>query len=134
MDKITPEHYRQILDGIELLDIALIKLNSSINHDNLSASMKVAIKDSATFENDEQGFRVEDKYTLTSKKDNKIGLKIEAVYRIRFQSETDITDDFFDIYKSISLPLNIWPFFRELAHSVTSRMNIPPLSLPLIKR
>lgn len=134
MTKISPETYGKILDGIELDDIALIKLNSSINQDNLSASMKISIKDVSAFVNDEQGFKVENKYTLLSKKENKIGLKIEAVYLISFKSIATIDDDFFDIYKSMSLPLITWPFFRELVYSITSRTSIPPLTLPLIKR
>jgi preprotein translocase subunit SecB len=134
MTKISPETYGKILDGIELDDIALTKLNSSINHDNLSASMKISIKDVSAFVNDEQGFKVENKYTLLSKTENKIGLKIEAVYLISFKSIATIDDDFFDIYKSMSLPLITWPFFRELVNSITSRTNIPPLTLPLIKR
>jgi preprotein translocase subunit SecB len=134
MTKISPETYGKILDGIELDDIALTKLNSSINHDNLSASMKISIKDVSAFVNDEQGFKVENKYTLLSKTENKIGLKIEAVYLISFKSIATIDDDFYDIYKSMSLPLITWPFFRELVNSITSRTNIPPLTLPLIKR
>ncbi|MBD3378516.1 hypothetical protein GF406_26045 [candidate division KSB1 bacterium] len=134
MTKISPETYGKILAGIELDDIALTKLNSSINHDNLSASMKISIKDVSAFVNDEQGFKVENKYTLLSKTENKIGLKIEAVYLISFKSIATIDDDFFDIYKSMSLPLITWPFFRELVNSITSRTNIPPLTLPLIKR
>lgn len=45
-----------------------------------------------------------------------------------------MTPEYFAIYSQVSLPINIWPFFRELVHATTSRMNIPPLTLPLVKR
>jgi hypothetical protein len=28
---------------------------------------------------------------------------------------------------------NTWPFFREQAHSLTSKMGLPPFTLPLLK-
>ncbi|MBD3386510.1 hypothetical protein GF407_16520 [candidate division KSB1 bacterium] len=135
MSKITPEQYRKIINELELDGIAMIKLNSYIKYENLSPKMNISIKDTASYQNSDNGFVVENKYTLTSKnKDNIIGIKIEAIYLITFKSINEIDDDFFNVYKSISLPLNVWPFFRELVNSMTSRMSIRPLSLPLIKR
>ncbi len=136
MEKISPEEYRKILEGLELIDIVLSSIKAEIKHDMLSEGMKISIKDSAEYElteNDE--FVVKDRYVLTAKNTkNKTALKIEAVYVLVFETKLKITDDFFEIYKETSLPLNVWPFFRELVNSITGRMNIPPLTLPLLKR
>ncbi len=136
MEKISPEEYRRILKGIELQNILLSEIKASVKHEFFSESMKINIKDDSEYEFNEDRFIVTNKYILTSKsnKQKKNALKIEATFRIIFESEYEINDDFFEIYKEISLPLNIWPYFRELVSSITARMNIPPLTLPLLKR
>ena len=135
MDKISPEKYRTILEGIEFDNILLKNSKSHIDHDLISEGMSISIKDDATYKLVNDGFIVEDRYILTSKnKDRKIVLKIECTYQLYFKSHQNISDDFFDVYKNYSLPLNVWPFFREFVNSMTSRMSIPPLVLPLLKR
>jgi len=135
MEKISPEKYREILEGIELQSISLKTIKATIAHENLSDKMNISFKDEAFYTYEEDGFLVENKYILTAKNNQRKNvLKIECIYLLYFTSVEEITDDFFEIYKEISLPLNVWPFFRELVNSVTSRMNIPPLTLPLLKR
>jgi len=94
----------------------------------------IGIRDQAEFSNAEGGFSIFVRYILTAKVRNKIFLKIEAAYELFFSSEEEISDEFFDIYREISLPFNIWPFFRELVNSLTARMGIPPITLPLFKK
>jgi len=49
------------------------------------------------------------------------------------KSKEKFTDEFFDVYKEVSLKLNTWPYFREFVNNITSRMNIPPLTIPFFK-
>ena len=135
MKQISPQKYKSILDGIEINSIYLKSLKSTIDPGLITEGMSISIKDNASYVTTENGFIIENKYTLTSKnRDKKIVLKIESNYVLHFTSRLEVTDDFFDIYKNISLPLNVWPFFRELVNSITARMNIPPLTLPLLKQ
>jgi len=135
MEKMTPQEYRTILDDIELQSLYLKKLESFISHEQIGEGMSIAIKDQSTYSNTNEGFIVESRYTLNAKnQQKKIVLKVDCVYSIIFKSSKNINDSFFDIYKDLSLPLNVWPFFREMVNAITSRMNIPPLTLPLIKR
>lgn len=135
MEYVSPEKYREFLDGIELEKIYVKEVFSQIEHDLLPESLKVNISDDTSYENTDDGFIITSKYSLNVKnKSRKIVLKISAAYVVEFLSETALTDDIFEIYKEYSLPLNVWPFFRELCNSITSRMNIPPLTLPLYKQ
>lgn len=135
MKKISPEEYRKILSGIELKNILLKEIKASIEHKYFTENTRITIKDKAQYKNDENELIVTHTYTLTAKnKDKKNALKIVGTFIVIFESNHEINDDFFDIYKETSLPLNVWPFFRELVNSTTSRMNIPPLTLPLLKR
>ena len=136
MEKISPEEYREILDGLELKDILVSNIKADIKHEYLSDGLKIKIKNDANYlidEDDDLIITIRYKLSANSK-EKKSALKIEATYIAVFDSVKEITDDFFDVYKEISLPLNIWPFFRELVNSTTARMNVPPLTLPLLKR
>ena len=135
MKKISPEEYRKILNGIDLKNILLKEVKASIEHKNFSENIKISIKDKASYKNEEDELVITHTYTLTAKgKAKKPALKISGTYIVVFESNNEINDGFFNIYKETSLPLNVWPFFRELVNSTTSRMNIPPLTLPLLKR
>ncbi|MFQ6614274.1 MAG: hypothetical protein ACE5D1_05465, partial [Fidelibacterota bacterium] len=59
-------------------------------------------------------------------------LDIKAKYSVRFSGPDDIPEDFWRIYKELVLPIQLWPYFREFVQSITARMNIPPLTLPVI--
>jgi len=122
MEKISPEEYRKILRGIDLKDILLSEIKASINHELLSEGMKIGIKEDAQYNYAEDELIIKNKYILTAKNnDKKTVLKIEVTFIVIFESKSEINNEFFDVYKEISLPLNVWPY-------------IPPLTLPLLKR
>lgn len=135
MEKISSEKYREILDGLELKNILMSDLKAAIKHELFSEGLTVSIKDSSIYENKEDEVIVRNTYRLTARnKEKKIALKIEATFILVFETKEKITDNFFEVYQKISLPLNVWPFFREFVNSTTARMNIPPITLPLLKR
>ena len=131
---MDPKRYREILKGIQLDTIALRSLKAHIHRENMEGSMKIELQESAAYRNAEDGFEVSAQYVLIGKSKRRIALRVDCTYDLFFTSEEEINDEFFEIYKEFSLPLNLWPFFRELVYSITSRMNIPPLTLPLLKR
>ncbi|MHC1727272.1 MAG: hypothetical protein AB9866_14910 [Syntrophobacteraceae bacterium] len=67
-----------------------------------------------------------------AKKD--FALKVTCSFGLKYSSEAGISDDFMEIFKARNIPLNTWPYFREFVQSITQRMNIPPLTLPLLKQ
>ena len=136
-NKISPEEYQEILGGLELLNIKLIKLTSALDEEYFDQTMNIKINDDAKFEiKKENLITIINTYNINLKSDNKDkeALKIKIGYEISFSCKKEFTKEFFEVYKKISLPLNIWPFVRELINSLTSRMNIPPITLPLLKR
>lgn len=137
MAKIEPKLYQEILSGLQLNNIRLIKVSAELNEDFLEQAVTVNIKDKADFSVTEEvnvDVRNEYRIILKSEKQEKEALKIRLTYQLSFVSEKEFSEAFFEIYKKLSLPLNVWPFIREYVNSLTARMNIPPLTLPLIKR
>ncbi|HOH09092.1 MAG TPA: hypothetical protein PLF89_16335 [bacterium] len=135
MAEPTPEEYRRFISGIDLRQIQLAEMNCKMDEKLFNERLTVNITSESRFAPDEGGFSIIHEYKLTGKNaERKTALKISAVYLLHFSSHRDMKPEYFEIYKQVSLPINIWPFFRELVHATTSRMNIPPLTLPLIKR
>lgn len=134
--RITPQNYAEILKGLELKSIGLISCKSIIDRENFNVNLSISIKDEATFKKNEEGeIEILHKYRLNGKdtKLKKIAIKIECAFCLTFSSKKNFSQDFFEIFKSINLPVNSWPFFREFIFTLTSKMNIPPLTLPLFK-
>ena len=135
--KISPKKYGEILSGVELEGITMIRGRFSLNKEELSPEAEYAIKNTASYEISKENVAiVSHSYRLgvINKESRKKALHIECTYHVDYSSETDFTEEFFELFREVNLPLNTWPFFREYVFNITSRMNIPPLSLPLLKR
>ena len=135
--EITPELYKKILYGLNLDNLFLISCSSTIDRTNLGTEIEIKVKDDASFVKAEQNkIQIIHKYSLgaINKPTNKKFLTIKADFCLIYSSEEEFTEVFFERFKNASLPINSWPFFREFVSNITSRMYIPPLTLPLIKR
>ena len=136
MSKIDPKKYQKILSGLDLKNIRLKKIDAELKGNINKQNMLVDIDDNAIFDCKENIVKISNEYIVAIKTDEceQDILTIKVSYELTFTSTEEFTNDFFDIYKEISLPLNVWPFIRECVNSLSARMNIPPLTLPLLKR
>jgi preprotein translocase subunit SecB len=131
--------YSKILGKLELKEIYLESCSVSHNREDIlkQKNLKVAVKDKASHIQQENKLIVTHKYDLNVKTpETKRGfaLKISICFVLIFHTEVSISKDFFDVFQKINLPLNSWPYFREFVQNMTQRMNIPPLTLPFVKR
>ena len=135
--KIIPERYREILQGLELRNIILINSSSKMFREEASASASISLNEKASFsKKGDQNIEIIQSYHLVAKNETSKKKYLDILYEtaILYSSKEDFSEEFFDVFKHSSLPLNTWPFFREFVYNITSRMFIPPLTLPLIKR
>jgi len=133
--KLPPEDYKQLLDSCELESISLVKSSALVKRENISEGLSISISEGANFVNTDAGFESEYAYTIrATNKSKKQAIRLTCTFLVSYLSTEDITEDFFEIYKDLSLPFIVWPFFREYVYSQTSRMSIPPLTLPQIRR
>lgn len=133
--KVSPKSYNKFIDGLDLLEIKLAYSESQAEED-FSLPAEVETEDSKDYKQLEEGkFIVTHEYKLKTieKGKKKAGLKINAIYKLIYQSEIPITDEIFEVFSEISLPLHTWPYFRQFVHEMTSRMGLPPLTLDLLK-
>lgn len=132
-----PEKYREFIKAVELRNIKLIELNTRIVEKQPTSddALKVSIKTTDEYKifNDILIFYVN--YTLAMKQSKEVILKIKAKYNITYKllKKIKIDEEVIDFFGKKNLPLNVWPFFRELCNDVTAKMRIPPIVLPLLK-
>jgi len=127
--------YARILKTIELETLYLNKGSFSVKHEKTEGTLAYSIKDTFSFKIIEDGFEAIADYSFTAKNPEKVNaIRLKAQFYVIYTTPEEITQDFFDVFKRITLPFVTWPFFREFVFSVTSRMNIPPLALPQIRQ
>ena len=136
---LSPEEYGEILKELKFNNIYLKKGNFFVDRENFFKNEKIELKlsDEAKFKKKKDGtidvlhnFKL---HAFNIGSDKKL-LSIECNFCLNFSSKKVFSGDFFEIFKDVNLPINSWPFFREFIFNTTSRMNIPPLTIPLIKR
>ncbi len=137
---MDPNKYAGILRKIELCNISMESCSAEINRKQIDlqkGSIIVDIKDRVAYQQEKGRLKVTHKYYLTAKtsKDSKEHvIKSKVAFLVVFDTKTEIYEDFFNVFKEINLPLNTWPYLREFVQNMTQRMNIPPLTLPFVKR
>lgn len=137
-EKIDPKSYAQILRGIKLGEIYLESCSVTHKRENLvgQKGLEVFIRDRASYKQDNGRVKVTHKYYLTAQKPEiqDFALKISTTFCLVYITDSPFKKEFFEIFKNRSLPLNSWPYFREFVQNMTQRMNIPPITLPWVKR
>ena len=134
--KLSPEEYKKVLDGLELIDIELTEctMESKPKVSSTSSQRKVTINSKASFGiQDEKTVVNRITYRLRGKEGRVVIFKLDATYHVNMRSEEQFTPEFFEVYEHLTLRLQTWPYFRELTGSLTSRSSLPQLTLPLLK-
>lgn len=135
---MDPKKYLNILKDIELNQIYLESCSAELKRRNieLHKNLQVIIRDRASFEQIKNKLKITQKFFLTvktpeMKKD--FAIKASVAFCLIYGTKTVVDKEFFDTYREVNLPLNTWPYLREYVQSITQRMNVPPLTLPLFK-
>jgi preprotein translocase subunit SecB len=136
---MDPRKYSQILRGISFDEIYLESSSVAHNRESLlkQKELEISIRDRASCIQQDNKIRVTHKYFLTAKNsatEKDIVIKISVNFCLIYSTSSPFEKEFFEIFKNVNLPVNSWPYFREFVQSMTQRMNIPPITLPLVKR
>ena len=114
----------KVTRSIDALDYS--KVNAKINFsgdlhskssDNFTAIVKISINGCIHDEEDKDIIVFDCEYMLN----------------YALTEENDLPDEDIEIFCSMNAIYNAWPFCRELLQSMTQRMELPVLTLPLLK-
>lgn len=133
--KLSPAEYNELLEGVQLRQIILTECKSKLFDTQLTKPATVHVETKSHFlPMEDNHFVIADRYKIVSKVGRKRLFSIEVEYHLLFESAHTVGEDFFEIYAELNLPLNTYPYVREIVQSLTSRMGLPQLVLPLVKQ
>ncbi len=134
---VTPDQFEAILKEISLRGVFLEDLQVNLRRDVLSDTGPITLEHSLgewdVILTDPALPELEVQLAVIGKVGRRSCFKLAAVYRLRYESHVPVSEAFMVILANTSAVVQIWPFFRELVSSVTSRMELPHLTLPLLK-
>lgn len=137
--QISPEDYGKILRGLKLERTTLISCEAKVDMVLAAEAFQqpegpsTRVDGSVTFNSDHDGILVvHHSHALISRHRRKTVTSIKADYVLVFRASEPTTKEFLDVFERIAVPSYTWPYFRELVGSMTSRMDLPKLLLPLM--
>jgi preprotein translocase subunit SecB len=132
--KLSPNEYQEILNGVNLSAVWLGDLNYSCGLAKENCPISLNFNTNSHIKEQTDGDTIVSfKFELKGLSDGVDVLSISGEYLLAFSAKQNITEDFFEIFRDHSLSIMIWPYLRELFYNLTSRSNIAPFVLPLIK-
>lgn len=125
----------------ELISIKLLENHSKLHeHESLAEPYRVEVRQSECVSSNfnsgrliyDVKFRVE---SIDASVPEKPMFEIESVYRIEYEilGGADPTRDEVDAFGRGNVLLNLWPYFREIVHTLAFRMDHQPPPLPLMR-
>jgi hypothetical protein len=132
--KLSPSEYQDVLNTVDLSSVWLAKLdyNCELTKDVGPISLNFNT-DSHINNQGETDTIIACNFDLTGSAEGMEVLRIKGEYLLAFTAKQNFSEEFFEIFKDHSLNIMIWPYLRELFYNLTSRSNIAPFVLPLIK-
>lgn len=133
---IKPSEYRDFIEQVEIVDLRLVSARiENTGFVECPPEAEIGIKIKARYENGEEEFTVFHRYNVRVKdaETQREAAKLSAEFAVTYSSKLMLTDEIFDIFKELNLPVNTWPYFREFVHNNFGRMNWPPLIAPTFK-
>lgn len=135
--KMSAQEYFEVLKGVALDDLYLEECASQVKKEIIEASGELPFtwNDEVPYEiKSSNRFRVKHRLELVASpgKGKDFVLKISCTFVLDYSSKQELSADFLTIFADRNVRLNTWPYFRELVQSMTQRMNLTPLVLPLL--
>jgi len=61
-------------------------------------------------------------------------MEVKALFLLKYSiaSEREFAPEVLEAFAGLNAPLHCWPYWRELVHSMASRMGLPGLIIPLL--
>jgi len=132
--KIAPAEYATLLECVELGNIYLKEVRSTLHRHEIGNRPEFQFKeDYQVIEHNDNHALIEVAYTVKTRNGRSNIATIQAKYHVRLTTSKLIPSEFFHLYSQYSLPLQTFPYYRELVDSHFTKMGLPRLLLPLRK-
>lgn len=136
----TPEEYNRFVEGLGLRRVRLIEAHiRALEPMPDPTASEVELEESYTFNPVDGGFEAVGSFRLriANRETQAEQGVVEVSFGFLYESERNPAaggfEGYFQVFKEVNLPINMWPFVREFVHNAMSRMDWPPFTLPLRK-
>lgn len=131
------DRYNALVAGVKLLDVRLAK--AEISAPNIYVAdpdqqLEAEISTSATFKDLPSGFMARAGLKFEGYRGKEDGPQVSVAIELEllYSSAEPMTDELFEIFQRRNLPLNAWPYFREMLQSSLARTGWPIYTLPVL--
>ncbi len=130
--------YSAFIAGIELEHLWLATLEVHNHYGPTTPQTgNVRVEDEVTWEPRDGGFRIYHTYTvifLAASDEERPLATVRVTYGLEFSSAMPLTEELFAVFSTVNVPVNTWPYLRELIASTLGRFGWQPFALPTMKR
>jgi hypothetical protein len=132
---IGPERYAEYIRQIELTALWLHDARIQ-NHAGPETPERAVFGFETTAEWSAQpdGFRALHHYRVRLDAADAPLAEIDVSFGLHFRSEVSMSEELFELFQEVNLPVNTWPYLREFVATALGRMNWVPFTLPALKR
>lgn len=135
--KISPEEYREFVQGIELKHVYLSAAKvKRVRMPDIDVPLRYGHSiDKKKYSKLEEGFSASFTFQVALFEEDveePFG-EIDVTFTAEYTTEQPMTKRIFEIFGDLNLPLNVFPYIREYVHTTTNRMGFPTLILPTFK-
>ena len=128
---LDPTLYRETLSQLHQREIVLRDLHVSCENP-VAGDVKINIATDAGAVHERGELRVDARHTISARNAKDALFTIKATYVVVMSAPDELPEGFAEVYIANNLTITVFPFVRELVASLTSRMGLPPLTLPYI--
>ncbi len=130
----------QVSDRVQIRHVILaesvVRRRADCSEPPSELSLRVEVKTEASKQ--DQLLLVFPRFTLTGRdgtKSSEETLRIEALFVVKYQltRHDGLKKSHFDAFGKVNGVFNVWPYWREYVQSVTVRMGLPPLTIPVFR-
>lgn len=134
---LSPEEYKNYIPFVHLVDTYFKSSEWEVDKSKLSNEnqISISVENNITEINTESVEFVQNyKLRVTPEDQRKVAVKINCEIISACESDKELSEKFWITYAERTLPVVTFPLFREYAFSVSGKMGIKPIIVPLWKR
>lgn len=126
--------YAAFVGQLELVDVWLRSVHVANAHGpSTPDQIAIQIESGADWTRTDTGFRALQTYRLRFSGTDTLYATLDVEFGLDFDSADSMTAEFFVPFSEFNLPLNTWPYLRELVATATGRMGWAVATLPTYK-
>lgn len=140
--KLDPKIYNDFIGEIEIKNIKLNSLRIDDVNDELAENSNLSLSlkfDNKQFSKNGDILNIYSKFFVGVKNEEdgtiKNGFNIEFTYKLEYYIENidRFSDEYIRLFAIKNVPVNVWPYARELISSLTTRIGYPTLIIEPLK-